>query len=302
MIKKFYKVLRYRVFKLFASVCPQKWADVLFRHFFGRKLNWKRPRDINEKINWLKFNHDTSLWSDLSDKYKVRSYVEEKGFADTLPKLYGKWESVDDIDWTILPKKFVMKVNNGSGDVVICENKDKLDKTAVGQRLSHLLKKKFGNRFAEPHYNLIKPCIIAEEYLNPKDQSINSSSLVDYKIWVLNGKPEFIFVYLNRNKDGFYMNIFDTNWNPHPEYAVETFHAKVMKKPIPRPSCLDKMFEMAVVLAGKEPQVRVDLYEVGGKIFFGELTFTAAGGFLNHFTQELLDIMGDKCIINKNES
>lgn len=302
MLKKICKVIRYRFFRFFAPKYPQKWADVLFKHYFGRNLNWKDPRDINEKINWLKFHHDTSLWTELSDKFKVRRYVEEKGFADSLPKLYGKWDRAEDIDWNVLPEKFVMKVNNGSGDIVLCDNKDKLDKKAVRKKLNQLLRLRFGDRFAEPHYNSIKPCIIAEEYLSHDEQSIKSSSLVDYKIWVLNGKPEFVFVYLNRTKGGFLMNIFDTNWNPHPEYAVETPHAKVMKEPIPRPYTLDQMLEMAVVLAGKEPQVRVDLYEVGGKAYFGELTFTAAGGFLNHFTQELLDMMGDKCIINNKES
>lgn len=298
MVNKIYKVLRYRFYRLFAHKYPKKWADVLFQHYFGHKIDWENPSDINEKINWLKFNHDTSSWTELSDKFKVRKYVEDKGFGDALPELYGKWDRVEDIEWDLLPDKFVMKVNNGSGDIIICDNKRILDKNVVEKKMRHLLGLRFGDRFAEPHYNEIQPCIIAEEYLNPHEQLIKSSSLVDYKIWVLNGKPEFIFVYLNRNKDGFCMNIFDTNWNPHPEYAVETPHAKVMRDSISQPVSLEKMLEMAVVLAGKEPQVRVDLYEVGGKPYFGELTFTAAGGYLNHFTQELLDIMGDKCSIN----
>ena len=297
MLKKLFKVLRYRFFRLLAHQFPKKWADVLFKHYFGRKLNWKSPRDINEKINWLKFNHDTSHWSELSDKYEVRKYVEEKGFADALPRLYGKWDSADDIDWDSLPQQFVMKVNNGSGDIVLCDDKNKLDKKAVETKMRKLLRLRFGDRFAEPHYNSIKPCIIAEEYLDSEDQSVKSSSLIDYKIWVLNGKPEFIFVYLNRKQGSFYMNIFDTDWNPHPEYAVETPKALIMREPIPRPASFDQMLEMAASLAGNEPQVRVDLYEVGGKPYFGELTFTAAGGFLNHFSQEILDIMGDKCKI-----
>ena len=128
MIRKAFKILQFKLLKILYRNSPKKWADFLYRYKFNKKLDWDNPKDINEKINWLKFNHDTTRWTELADKYRVREYVESLGYGEFLPKLYGKWDRAEDIEWDKLPKKFVMKVNNGSGDVLLCENKDELDK------------------------------------------------------------------------------------------------------------------------------------------------------------------------------
>ena len=114
--------------EVIAKVSPKLLTSIEFRHAFGRKLNWKNPRDLNEKINWLKFNSDTSQWTRLADKYAVREYIEECGYSENLVKLYGKWDRVEDIEWDVLPNQFVMKVNNGSGDILVCKDKNKLNK------------------------------------------------------------------------------------------------------------------------------------------------------------------------------
>lgn len=295
MIRKAFKILQFKFCKILYRNSPRKWADFLYRYKFNKKLDWDNPRDINEKINWLKFNHDTSLWTRLADKYGMREYVESLGFGDFLPRLYGKWDRAEDIEWDKLPERFVMKVNNGSGDVLLCDNKDELDKKQVMRNMNRLLKTKFGYRMAEPHYDGIKPCIIAEEYLDPQKQVVPSERLIDYKVWVMNGKPEYILVCSDRTKDGLCRTIYDTDWKMYPQYTLKKGHSTTTDKPIPCPECLDKMLEMAANLAGKEPQVRVDFYVVDGIPYVGELTFTSLGGFHDNYSQEFLDILGDKC-------
>lgn len=295
MIGKIFRFIRFHTFRLLYRNSPKKWADFLYKWKFGKPLNWDNPRDINEKINWLKFNHDTSLWTRLADKYKMREYVESLGYGDCLPRLYGKWDRAEDIEWDKLPDKFVMKVNNGSGDVILCENKDLLDKDEVMKTMKRLLKIRFGRRMAEPHYDGIKPCIIAEEYLDPQKQSVPSERLIDYKIWVMNGVPEYILVCSGRTKEGVCRTIYDKQWKMYPQYTLRKGHSTTTDKPILCPECLDKMLEMAAKLAGKEPQVRVDFYVVDGKPFVGELTFTSLAGFHDNYSQEFLDILGDKC-------
>ncbi len=294
---KVFRILSFWFFKFLYCRSPKKWADFLYKWKFGKSLDWAHPKDINEKINWLKFNHDTSLWTRLSDKYLMREYVEQLGYADNLPKLYGKWDKVEDIEWDRLPDRFVMKVNNGSGDVVLCHDKSQLDIAAVQTKMRGLLKSKFGYRMAEPHYNDIKPCIIAEEYLDPKSQMVDSNALIDYKIWVLNGKADFILVCSDRTKDGLCLSVYDKDWNFYPQYTVKTRHSTTTDKKLPMPNTLHEMLKMAVRLAGDEPQVRVDFYEVGGKPYIGELTFTSFAGFHDYYSQEFLEILGDKCKI-----
>lgn len=267
-------------------------AKYKFLYKFHRWPDFKNPRDLNEKINRLKFYGDTRLWSDLSDKYKVREYIKSKGLSDILVKLYGKWEKVDDINWAELPTRFVMKVNNGCGDVLICQNKQELQKDTIIRQYSKLLKKKYGLASAEPHYSSIKPCVIIEELLDITKQSVESSSLIDYKIWCINGMPKFIFCSWNRTQKTLDCRAYDLDWNYHKEFLVFGHHIREGKEDIPKPDNLARMLNVAKVLSEGFPAVRVDLYNVDGKIYFGEMTFTSLGGFMDYFTPELLLEMG----------
>ena len=273
---------------------PIQVARLKYYYKFHRMPDFEHPRDLNEKINWLKFYGDTSRWADLADKYKVREYVESVGLGDTLVKLYGKWDNANDIDWDSLPNQFVLKVNNGCGDVLICRDKAKLDKQAVVNTYNKLLNTKYGDVSGEPHYAKIKPCIIAEELLDIEAQSIKSSSLIDYKVWCLNGKPYCIWCAWNRKGHSADSGIYDTNWNYHPEWSVFSSTFKEGDTRLPKPQSLNKMLEVASKLSAGFPILRVDLYEVGGKVYFGELTFTSLGGFMDYLTPETLLEMGNK--------
>lgn len=277
---------------LLFRISPKLLASVEFYHVFKRRLNWKYPKDINEKINWLKFYSDTSLWTILADKYRVRKYIEDKGLGDMLVKLYGKWDSASEIDWDSLPDSFVMKVNNGSGDILVCKNKAGLDKQQVTSNFEALLKKEFNNQNSEPHYQTMPPCIIAEELLDCSKQPIETSSLIDYKIWCFNGKPHHVWACYNRTPTSVEVGTYDLDWNYHPECSVFTDHYRESKYRIPKPESLQKMLEAASKLSEGIPQVRVDLYEVDGKPYFGEMTLTSAGGFMDFYTKEFLLEMG----------
>ena len=275
-------------------------ARLKYFYKLHRWPDFEHPKDLNEKINWLKFYGDTSQWPMLADKFAVREYVRECGLEDCLIPLIGKWDSVDDIDWDALPQQFVMKCNNGSGDVVVCKDKDKLDIESTKRHFRKCLDEKLSVISGEPHYAKIKPCIIAEQLLDSSAQPSDSNSLVDYKIWCFNGKPAYIVCYSNRH-DKYYseIGVYDLNWSEHREFLKYSAHYKPEHTPMPKPKCLDRMIEIASTLSCGFPEVRVDLYEVNGNVFFGELTFTSSGGYMAHFTQEFLDKMGQLTIFGK---
>lgn len=272
---------------------PIQVARLKFYYKFHRWPHFEHPTDLNEKINWLKFYGDSSRWSDLSDKYKVREYITGKGLDNILVKLYGKWDKAEDIDWDSLPEQFVMKANNGCGDVLICKDKSILDKQAIVKQYGKLLSTRYGDTSGEPHYAAIKPCIIAEELLDISKQPIKTSSLIDYKIWCLNGKPELFYCIWNRTKASIETRMYDLDWTYHPEWAVYSNHYIEGKVDLPRPQNFDQMLIIAEKLSEGFPIVRVDLYEVDKKVYFGELTFTSLGGFMDYITQEQLLLMGE---------
>lgn len=271
---------------------PQLLVTLLYREAFGKWLDWKNPKTLNEKIHWLKFHSDTTLWTTLADKYRVRQFVEDRGCPELLVKLYGVWNSPSEIDWDSLPNQFVMKTNGGSGDVRICLDKTRIEIKEWQAYYEKFLKVKWGYQRGEPHYNSIKPVIIAEELLDTTKQPIKTTSLIDYKIWCFNGKPHHIWACYNRTKADVEVAIYDEQWNYHPESSIFTKHYKESSMRLPRPKSLEKMLEYAKILSAGMPQARVDFYEVDGKVYFGEMTMTGGGAFMDWYTQEYMLEMG----------
>lgn len=281
----------------FLSYCsPRRLADFLYRRKFGHSIDWKHPRDLNEWINWLSFKTDTTRWSELADKYRVRQYVKECGFGDMLVKLYGVWDRADNIDFDALPDRFVLKMNNANGRNIIVPEKSRLDRAAIIVQLNKWLKHPFGRSSAEPHYLRIPPLIICEEYLDPAEQSY-PSSLIDYKIWCINGEPIGIrCVYDHFTKHQFY----DTAWNLHNETLRSTSRLSVAGGVIPAPKNLKTMLSAARRLAVEFPQVRVDMYEVNGKVYFGEMTFTSFAGRIGCVAPDFLKEIGERIRFQKS--
>ena len=197
-----------------------------------------------------------------------------------------------------LPQQFVMKCNNGSGDVVVCKDKKDLDAHKTQEYFRTMMQRTYGTLTGENHYTNILPAIIAEELLDSSTQPNGSRSLVDYKIWSFDGHPAYIVCYSHRH-DRYYceIGVYDNEWHEHRECLRYTKHYQPERQPIPRPICLKEMLEVASKLSKGFPQVRVDLYEVKGKVYFGELTFTSSGGYMAHFTDQFLKELGDKCLL-----
>lgn len=256
-------------------------------------MDLKHPKDLNEKINYLKFHADMHVWAKLADKYAVREYVKEKGLANILVPLYGKWDNTDHLlhDWNNLPQKFVLKTNNSCGTILVIKDKNSANLPALKEKLdSWLNKKDIGIDTVELHYALIKPCIIAEGLLEDPSVTSFSRSLIDYKIWCFDGKPFCCFVGYDREIGGAHhiFDMYDLDWNER----TELMRDKTPRHLIPRPKNWERMKEIAAALSAGHPQMRVDLYNIDGKIYFGELTMTAQGGYIDYYTDECLLEMG----------
>lgn len=272
-------------------------AGLLYKQTFGKSINWKEPKDLNQWINWLAFNTDTSDWSLLADKYRMRDYISERGYSDNLVPLLAVWEKVEDIDFSNLPKGFVIKVNNGSGDVKIVHDKNQVNVEEIKEYFSSILRHPFGIDTAEPHYLRIKPYIIVEKLLDVTKQSSKSTSLIDYKIWSFNGKPTLCLVCSNRTKDHYSTDIFtaDLKWQKKDDFAVHDTHHLHDEKAISAPHHLDEMLKIASDLSKGHAQMRVDFYEVDGRVYVGELTMTAACGRMTGYSPECLKLLGSEC-------
>ena len=301
IIRKFYSLIRKVYYQYLSTHNPIKLADHLYKDRTGTQkgINWDCPKDLNEKINWLKFYSDITKWSELADKLAVRKYIEDKGYGQYLVPLLGVWKNADEIDFSKLPESFVLKTNNGAGTVLLVEDKTLIDQKEIRSQLNQWLKMRFGLIQAEPHYLRIKPCIIAESIL--REVSDISSSLIDYKIWCFDGKAFGTFVCYNRHRFKTDNEWHDLEWNYRPEWSVYSDHCKDGKGKIPKPKNYEKMISFAEDLSKGFPQVRVDLYNIDGQIYFGEMTFTSSGGYMNKHSKEVLLEMGQLTIISKDK-
>ncbi|GAB6168198.1 ATP-grasp fold amidoligase family protein [Clostridium carnis] len=249
----------------------------------------KNPITAYDKMQYLKINKAFEGYSKYVDKYKVREYIASEIGEEYLVPLIGVYNNFNDIDFNKLPEKFVLKVNHSCGQNIICKNKEEFNQKAAKKYLTRWLKEDFYYRFREIQYKNIKPLIICEKYLEDK-----SGDLMDYKFTCSNGEPKFIQVDLCRYSEH-KQKYYDLEWNElNWEYGFEKY-----KDEIEKPKNLDKMIELAKKLSNKFQFVRVDLYSVEDKVYFGELTFTPGAGLLIYKPEEINKFVGDLIDINK---
>lgn len=267
---------------------PIKLMKMKYRDNMGLNLDLKNPRNLDEKVNYMSFYSDTTMWSDLADKYKVREYLKKHGLGEILNELYGVYNTPEEIDISKLPDSFVLKTNHASATNMFVRDKNKLNIDETKKLFSKWLSMDYGIKTATPHYSRIKPCIIAEKYLiengNPE------KSLTDYKIYCFGGKPLYVFVFSDRlaNSHEYTKMIYDLDWNPHPEFINKGL---VISKVLTKPKSFDVMLKAASILSEPFPFVRVDFYEIDGNAIFSELTFTP--GHNSAASREFLIKMGD---------
>lgn len=290
-----------KVFKPLISFC--EWLGVhhpillaRIRYFarFKKPLHLKNPQTLNEKILFLCLKTDTTLWTRCTDKYEVRGYIEECGLKEILVPLIGVWEHAADIDFDKMPKEFVLKATHGSGDILVVTDKSKIVIEDVVKTFEEDLSHRYGAIESGHHYLRIHPRMIAEELLhNDPETAKISFSIIDYKLWCFNGKVHWIWTCANRDEQSTEVMTYDREWNSYPEYSIfkEGYrHGKLL----PKPKNLDRMIEVAEILAKPFQCVRVDLYNINEKIYFGELTFTSYGGLQDFYTEEFQLLAGSQ--------
>lgn len=281
---------------------PKKAISMKWNRFYRKKFPWKNPRTLNEKITWMSVMTDTTKWTEYSDKYEVRKYIESLGLKEILTECYGIWECAEDIDFEKLPSKFVLKCTHDCGSTIIVRDKDKINRKEIIDFLQKHLDVIYGFDWCELHYTKIKPRVIAESLIEMNNTpEFASQTTVDHKIRCIDGKAQYDFVCYDRNLEsgsGGSKTIYDLydihSWTPMHQYLADL---DMEYRVVPRPKNLEKMIEIAEKIGSGFPQVRVDLYNVDGKIYFGEMTFTAFSGMNNHFTMDFDKMVGDKILL-----
>lgn len=235
----------------------------------GKKLNIEDPKNFNEKLQWLKLNDRKPEYNTYVDKYAVKSYVSRTIGEQYIVPNYEVYDNVSQINWDKLPKKFVLKCTHGSGCNIICNNKDNLDIKESIRKLNIWMEKSWYWFGREWPYKDIKPRIICEKFLE--------EDIYDYKFYCFEGKPKFLYVAQGDNTKGtLKMSFYDLNWDNCEFFRSD--HEKLAKEH-PKPENFEEMVKIATKLCQGFKFIRVDLFNVSGKLYFGELTFTPASGF-----------------------
>lgn len=245
----------------------------LYKNRHGETLDWNKLETYSEKMQWEKLFNNDERKIKCADKFCVREWVKEKIGEEYLIPLLGVWDKAEDIDFDALPNKFVLKTNCSSGDVIIVKDKSKLTSKEIRgykKKLDYYLHMKFGYNTCELHYNEMEPKIIAEAFIE-----CSGNDLPDYKFLCFGGIPYYCWIDIDRYHDH-KRNVYNMNWELQEWHQ---YNYGISKEKIEKPKNFDKLVKIATILAEGFPHVRVDLYDVDGKIYFGEMTFTNSSGF-----------------------
>ena len=262
-------------FRGLVKACSKKaYISYQYKYITHHKLDWKGLSRYTEKLQYLRLYvyPKDDLVSKCAGRVGVREYVKEMGYEELLIKTYGVYDKYEDIDFDKLPNQFVMKCAHGCAMNYICYDKSKIDHKELKKKFDKWLKTNYGKKTVELHYAKIKPQIIIEELMLE-----NNKLPTEYKIHVFNGVAKNLYVVTSRGVDIRYNNYY-IDWTP---FDGSQFNGwKKTDYPLKKPSNFDEMVVISEKLASKFPFVRVDLYNINGKIYFSEMTFTPAKGTL----------------------
>lgn len=267
--------------KIRPMLSDQNYIKAYFFCRMGNRLNLEHPVSFNEKLQWLKFHDRHPEYTMMVDKYAVKEYVANTiGPQYVIPTL-AVYDTVEDVDFDMLPHQFVLKCTHNSGGVVICKDKEAIDKEAALLKLKQGLSKSHYRNGMEYPYKGVPPRIIAEQYLSDDD-----AELADYKVHCFNGVPKLILVCKDRYADtGLTEDFFTVEWE---HLNVKRPEHPNAEHPIGKPEELDELLNISRKLSDGMPFVRVDFYISRHKIYFGELTFFPASG-MKPFVPESYD-------------
>lgn len=298
-VREFYLLSNRIKVNLLSGISDEKFAKLKYRENTGEPLNLSSPTTYNEKLWWLKINNRDPLMTVCSDKVAVREYVKEKGLEHILTEVYGVYDNAKDVDFTKIPEKAIIKCNHGSGTNILFSREKDFNRRKFIKKFNRALKNNYYLQSREWNYKNIKPKILVEEFL----EDTENVSLIDYRFMCFDGKVKLVLVDINTMApDGSHApdakrNVYDINFNyVDMRIGRENFNRDLIKKPVN----WEKMIEYAEVLAKPFVHCRVDLYNIKGKIYFGEITFYPGGA-----TQKITPLDWDKklgSLINLNSS
>lgn len=287
----FYCFLKRFYFRSRTFLVPHQWyAVATYWLRFKKYLNLNNPQSFDEKLWWLKFNYHNPLLTKCADKWLVNDYIRDCGLEDIIIEKFAKFDTADEISLDKIPdNEFFLKCNHLSGGNMICEKKS-FDMKNVRKRFGHWLKDNAYYYGFEWPYKNIRPCIVAEKVLHTS----NPFGLIDYKFFCFHGEPKMVTLDIGVcNKDGshaedFMQNIYDMDFNP---MGIQFHHNHYDYSLIEKPANFEYMKRCARVLSNPFPHCRVDLYNVDGKVYFGEITFYDGCG-MNNYSSEVESLLG----------
>lgn len=269
LLDKKYRFLVNSDLGFYKSMSDEEYLKKKYEYSIGESLSLDNPQTFNEKLQWLKLYDRKEIYTSMVDKYEVKEYVANRIGEEYIVPTYGIWESFDEINFNELPESFVLKCTHDSGGLIICREKNKLDVSAARKKIERCLKTNYFWLGREWPYKNVKPRILAEKYLGDSVNPIN-----DYKIYAFNGSAKFMMINQDRGihtKADYYDRNFkelDFTWGYD--------HSVIRPQ---KPVNFELMFELADSLSNGLPEIRVDFYEIAGKVYFGELTFFDGSGF-----------------------
>lgn len=281
---RFYKTIR--ICEKRKDMSIEEMKRIIEKEYFLRikeEIEWENPKKYTDKMQWRKIYYQDKRMTEYSDKILVRDYVKNIIGEEYLIPLLGEWESFDEIDFNLLPNSFVLKTNHGSGTNIIVNNKNEFDKKTAKILINGWLKTDFGYSHGfELHYSGITRKIYSEQFIETKEQNLQ-----DFKFLCFDGKAYYCWVDVDRHGDH-RRNVYDLDWNLQPWGQSK----KNTEKEIAKPAQFNKMVVLAEKLAAGFSHVRVDLYNVDGKIYFGEMTFTNGCGYDLIYPREYDNVLG----------
>ncbi len=264
------------------KLSDERCLKLKFYAYMGKKLNLKNPQTFSEKLQWLKLYNRKPEYTKMVDKYAVKEYVAEKIGEEYVIKTLGVWDRFDDIDFNALPHKFVLKTTHDSGGVVICKDKNSFDIKNAKAKLEKSLNRDYFITAREWPYKDVKPRIIAEQYMEQK----GCDELTDYKFYCFNGEPKFLYISQGlSNHETARIQYVSLDWE---KMEIKRADYPNIDELPPKPITYDKMIEFSKIFSKNIPFLRVDFYEINGKLYFSELTFSPGAG-LTKFEPESWD-------------
>ena len=283
------KILRAPVVECILRQIPDKqYIKLMYRKNFGKWPNLDNPVTYSEKLQWLKLYDRRPEYTVMVDKYAVKKYVADViGEEFVIPTL-GVWDNPEDIDFDLLPQKFVLKWNHDSGSIVICKDKKSFDCDMAIRKLRRGAKVNGFWYGREWPYKNVRPVILAEQYIEPRN---GTNDLPDYKFFCFNGKVKGLFVATERQNpnEEVKFDFFDADFTPLPIRQGHD-HAKILPS---KPLYFDIMKDAASKLSLGIPQIRVDFYETDDKVYFGELTLFHFSGMVPFEPEECDNRFGE---------